>query len=283
MIDIIKPWVSQPSVFNYRWCWQLKLSKLDSTQDQRHFQISKISENDGHRGSFISTFTSNSLRLALTIKLIHSLMIMMWYLSFLTYSSASLITNLTLPFFHFSLLDWIFYTSYLCYRKTLIPTLHFFLKKASPQGLFLLCNPWASGNQTQSPTMTNQTFKSALTTGPVQTLILITRSLIQQEVDNNLVEIQDIETAERRWPKGIALGKLGVPWCGVCRQQGPRIGSGLHNLWYEWTLSPTRTTTPTQPPSCAPISINVSTNTRTMAGSIHRYQSSPQKNAHQRR
>ncbi len=39
----------------------------------------------------------------------------------------------------------------------------------------------------------------------------VARSLIQQEVDNNFVEeIHDIDTAERRWTKGVALGKLGV-------------------------------------------------------------------------
>ena len=64
----------------------------------------------------------------------------------------------------------------------------------------------------------------------------VTRSLIQQEVDNNFVEgIQDIDTAERKWTKGVALGKLGVV-CGENRD--PRLGFGFHHLWREWALLP---------------------------------------------
>ena len=48
-----------------------------------------------------------------------------------------------------------------------------------------------------------------------------TRSLIQQELDAGFIEeIPGIAEAERRWPKGIALGKLGV----VCADnRGPRL------------------------------------------------------------
>lgn len=39
----------------------------------------------------------------------------------------------------------------------------------------------------------------------------ITKQLIQKELDDGFIEeIPDIKTAEERWPKGIALGKLGV-------------------------------------------------------------------------
>ena len=49
----------------------------------------------------------------------------------------------------------------------------------------------------------------------------ITRGLIQQELDAGFVEeIPNIQEAERRWPKGIALGKLGV----VCADnRDPRL------------------------------------------------------------
>ena len=58
----------------------------------------------------------------------------------------------------------------------------------------------------------------------------VTRSCIQQEVDNNFVEeIQDIDTAERGWTKGVALGCMRRP-------QGSQIGIGFHHLWYEWAL-----------------------------------------------
>jgi len=39
----------------------------------------------------------------------------------------------------------------------------------------------------------------------------VTRRLIQKELDDGFIEeLPDVATAERRWPKGIALGKLGV-------------------------------------------------------------------------
>ena len=49
----------------------------------------------------------------------------------------------------------------------------------------------------------------------------ITRTLIQQELDAGFIEeIPNIQVAERRWPKGIALGKLGV----VCADnRDPRL------------------------------------------------------------
>ena len=49
-------------------------------------------------------------------------------------------------------------------------------------------------------------------TGPVQTRTLKWRvKLIQKELDDGFIEeLPDIVTAEQRWPKGIALGKLGV-------------------------------------------------------------------------
>ena len=54
----------------------------------------------------------------------------------------------------------------------------------------------------------------------------LTRSFIQQEVPNDLVEeIPDITTAESRWLKGIGFGKLEL----VCGQT-----TGTHNLWNEW-------------------------------------------------
>ena len=38
----------------------------------------------------------------------------------------------------------------------------------------------------------------------------VTRNLIKQELDSGFIEELDIQEAETRWPKGIALGKLGV-------------------------------------------------------------------------
>ena len=88
------------------------------------------------------------------------------------------------------------------------------------------------------------------------------------EVENNFVEeIQDIDTAERRWPKGIALH--GKAWGGVRRQQRPQIGLGFHDLWYEWTLLPTRETTSTKSPTCIPLLFYTCTATRTMTRCIY--------------
>ena len=51
-----------------------------------------------------------------------------------------------------------------------------------------------------------------MTTGPVPNHNPdTTRQLIQKELDDGFIEeLPDIATAEQRWPKGIALGKLGV-------------------------------------------------------------------------
>ena len=50
---------------------------------------------------------------------------------------------------------------------------------------------------------------------------VVTRQLIQKELDDGFIEeIPDIKTAELRWPKGIALGKLGVLDSTICGMNG---------------------------------------------------------------
>ena len=83
-------------------------------------------------------------------------------------------------------------------------TLHSFSKKASLQARSLHYSLLVSGTPTPNPSMKNQTFRFAEIIGHVPIPI-------QQEVSNNFVEeVPDIKTVERRWPKGIALGTLGV-------------------------------------------------------------------------
>ena len=86
------------------------------------------------------------------------------------------------------------------------------LKEGTPSGAFTPLQPVGLGDQNPKPheeppdLQICQNNWSSANANPD-----VTRSLIQQEVENNFVqEIQDIDTAERRWTKGAALGKLGV-------------------------------------------------------------------------
>ena len=173
----------------------LEIRVQQTGQYRKPRTLSKRSENVGQPESSNSIFTSSSHKLAKTTKQIHSSMTKMCYPSYTTYNSAFLITTWIPPSFLFSPSNWTFYTSYSCYQKTQMPTLH---SKASlacsplqPVGLW---EPNPKPNEDEPELQVCQNNWSSAKNDPG-----ITRSLIQQEVGNNFVEeVQDIATAEKR-------------------------------------------------------------------------------------
>ena len=65
-----------------------------------------------------------------------------------------------------------------------------------------------------------------------------------------------------------------------CRQSGSSISPWLYHMWYEWTMSFTWETATPKPPTYIILPLLLSSFTRRVARSIHRHQSSTQKNAH---
>ncbi len=142
IIDIIKPWASQSSVFNLSLTtWRSLLAKTPMSDGPR------ITDGAGNSSSANWTipktkeifkdvrkrWTARTLRLNLRPKF-----------------SEACSNHQAEPFID---------------DKDVLPLLH-----DLQQCFFLLCSLRASGNQTQRPMKMNQNYKSAMTTGPVQTM-----------------------------------------------------------------------------------------------------------------
>ena len=94
-----------------------------------------------------------------------------------------------------------------------------------------------------------------------------TRQLIQKELDDGFIEeLPDITTAEQRWPKGIALGKLGVVHAD---NRDPRLvlDSTICGMNGRCHL-PEKTAT-TKPPTYIILPLFLSSITRRVARSVH--------------
>ena len=106
--------------------------------------------------------------------------------------------------------DLSYFTPYCYSPKMQIQTLPNFSKKAYPQGLFPKYNLglWEPNTKIQDDVPDLQMCKDIWTSANQDPEI--TKQLIQKELADGFIgEIPDIKTAEKRWPQGIGLGKLG--------------------------------------------------------------------------
>jgi len=106
------------------------------------------------------------------------------------------------------------------------PTIATLLQEGIPSGAFSQLQPvglWEPNSNTSSEypdlVVCHDNWTSANHDSDV------TRKLIQKELDDGFIEeLPNIATAEKRWPKGIALG-LGKTGSCSCRQSGTKTCS----------------------------------------------------------
>ena len=177
-------------------------------------------ENVGLHGFSTTISTQNLLKHVANINLNHLSLMMKSSLFFRTYRTHSLPTIWTLPSYHSNPFDWnsfiLFWTSLTTQTLTLLST----CKKVPHQEPSPPYNQLDSGDPITHQMLINPTYKSAKTTGKVPTKTHPLHDHSFSIEAGFIEEIPSIREAERRWPTGIALGKLGV----VCADnRDPRL------------------------------------------------------------
>ena len=240
IVEIIKPWVSQSSSFNQDLTqWKQLLAKRPIARGPR---ITDGAGNNSSANWTIPLFqdTFKDIRKRWINRILNNQFHTRFVHACLTNQTATFITEEELtPFLldlasSFPSIHWdtsiqdfqpfrlkLFHTS-LSLAKDPDADIARHLQEGIPSGAFsplALVGLWEANHYNQEDPPALQVCQdnwSSANQNPS-----ITRTLIQQELDAGFIEeISNIKEAERRWPKGIALGKLGV----VCADnRDPRL------------------------------------------------------------